>query len=44
MPFPHQLSEPKVMKMKLLLEKAQSSYDAPFKAMLVKVDEGELRA
>ena len=38
-----QLSEPKVVKMKQLLEKAQSSYDAPFKAMLARVDEGECK-
>lgn len=32
-----------MVKMKQLLEKAQSSYDAPFKAMLARVDEGECK-
>ena len=36
-----QLSEPKVVKMKELLEKSQSSYSEPFKAMLKRVDEGD---
>ena len=37
-----QLSTPKVVKMKKLLSKAQSSYNSPFEAMLVRVQEGLL--
>lgn len=37
-----QLSEPKVVKMKKLLRKAQSSYNTPFEAMIARVEEGLL--